>query len=105
MATHKPIAVLLVYPTDMPPSPNRPDQGYYADLFLNDPESLNKFWNDVSDRAIDLEGTQVFGWRSHRMTRAAFKALDRRSKIKQAVDAFANATDPAQRVDLSGFTS
>src|SRR5215472_12241261 len=104
MATHKPIAVLLVYPSDAPSS-IRPNAAFYTDLFVNDPESLNAYWHDVSDGAIDLVGTQVFDWRSHGMTAAGIKNLDRLNKIKQAVDVFANASDPAQRVDLSGFDS
>jgi hypothetical protein len=105
MPQHKPIAVLLVHPADTPASPARPATAFYEDLFTNDPQSLYHYWSDVSDGAADLLGTRVFGWRSHGMTRAAFQALPRLDKIKQAVDAFANASDPTQRVDLSTFDS
>jgi hypothetical protein len=103
MATHKPIAVLLVYPSDSAIPARAP--GFYNDLFVNDLQSLNQYWMNVSDGAVDLAGTQVFGWRTHQMTELAFKNLDRYGKIKQAIDVFANAPDPAQRVDLSGFDS
>ena len=101
---HKPIAILLVRSSDRsaPPefSPND-----YLDFFINDNESLNRYWSDVSDGAIDLEGTRVFGWRDHSMTTEAFLKLSRLQKIQTAVNAFANAPDRRQRVDLSAFDS
>lgn len=105
MATHKPIAVLLVHPSDVEASPQRPSPEFYRDLYINDPQSLDAFWRQVSDGAIDLEGTQVFGWRSHGLTRMGFQALSRGDKIKRAVDVFANAVDPKDRVDLTSFDS
>src|SRR5262245_14155948 len=86
MTIHKPVVVLLVHPTDMPPSANRPTADFYRDLFVNDPESIHRYWRDVSDAAIDLEGTTVFDWRRHGLTRAAFQKLGRAEKISQAVD-------------------
>ncbi|MGC3971129.1 MAG: hypothetical protein QM775_28465 [Pirellulales bacterium] len=105
MAISKKIAVLLVYASDGIPAPNRPDPAFYTDLFLNDSESLNRYWIDASDGAVDLAGTQVFGWRSHGLKQANFVALDRLAKIKQAVAAFTTNADEQHRIDLSGFDS
>lgn len=103
MTVQKPIAVLLVFPSDSEGAASRPDPSFFQDLFVNDPESLHHFWHDASDGAIGLQGTQVYGWRSHGMTRAAFQVLSRVDKIRKAVDVFANADQPADRVNLRGF--
>ncbi len=104
MATSKPIAVLLVHPSDGTPDPNRPGPDFYTDFFLNDAESLNRYWLDASDGVADLAGTRVFGWRSHGLKQADFAKLNRLAKIQQAVAAFTTA-DEADRIDLSGFDS
>jgi hypothetical protein len=104
VATHKPIAVLLVRSSDRstPPEFKISD---YEDFFLNDGESINQYWSDVSDGAIDLVGTRVFDWRNHGKTTEEFLRLSRLQKIQTAVNAFANSADPHQRVDLSPFDS
>lgn len=105
MPTHKPIAVLLVFPTDVQASPIRPQPAFFSDLFVNDPVSLHNYWTQVSDGAIDVKGTKVFPWRSHGLTRMGFQALSRADKIRRAVDVFANAENEKDRIVLSGFDS
>jgi hypothetical protein len=102
---NKRIAILLVFPTDVDASPNRPLPEFIADLFLSDPMSLDNYWRQVSDGSVDLSGTLVFGWRTHGMTRMQYQALERYDKIKRAVDVFANASNPNERVNLSHFDS
>lgn len=102
MATHKPIAVLLVYPTDLAASPQRPTPEIFRDLYLNDPLSLHAFWRQVPDGAIDLWGAQVFGWRSHGLTRMQFQAQSRGEKIRRVVMSANHVTSLSTRFGRSG---
>ena len=102
---HKPMAVLLVYPTDTPESSNRPKVDFYRDLFVNSDISIHKYWKTMSDGNMDLEGTQVFNWRSHGMTRSQFMQLSRFEKIRRVVDVFANEGLENTRINLLNFDS
>src|SRR5579859_3052009 len=56
-----PWAIILCRFNDLPATPQPPD--YYADLYArNGLGGLCDYWREVSGNALDLTGSQVFGW-------------------------------------------
>lgn len=81
--------------TDIEPNP----ASFYEDLFIKRGSGgLNDYWISASLGSINLDGSQVFGWKTFNMMRSDFLAANpgRWDKIKGAIDQF---TD----VDTSQF--
>ena len=67
------------------------DVNYFRELFVNrGTGGLNDFWVDASLGSINLDGSEVFGWRTLEQTQAEYISAhpDRAGKIQGAVDAF-----------------
>lgn len=98
----QPFVVLLCHTQDVD-RVDRKTTSYYEDLFIHDPKGLASYWADVSHRHIDLNGTQVIGWRALPQSDTEFNTLNREGRISAAVQFFANDSNPAMRVDFSRF--
>jgi hypothetical protein len=72
--------------SEIEPAPKQ----YYSDFFLG-PGGLNDYWHDASLGAIDLQGTEIMGWKVFPQTRDDFIAAypSRWGKILGAIDVFA----------------
>jgi len=99
----KAYAVLLCYSSDQPDTASRRPPSYFTDLFVNSPKGMNAYWREVSYGNINLDGTQVFGWRKLSRNTAQLQALTRGQKASAAANEFANDPDAAKRVDFSQF--
>lgn len=67
------------------------DKAYFEDLFVNrNTGGLNDYWNDVSFGAINLDGSEVFDWKTIGQQRADYIAArpTRSDKIRGAIEAF-----------------
>lgn len=76
-------------------------QAYYIDLFSKrGTGGLNDYWTAATLGAVNLDGTEVFGWKTIGITRDDFVTAHpgRWDKIKGAVDAFSD-------VDMSKFVA
>ena len=94
------LAILLCKFSDSAEAEPNP-ASFYEDLFINrGTGGLNDYWIAASLGAVNLDGSQVFGWKTFDITRADFLAANpgRWGKIKGAIDQF---TD----VDTSKFTA
>jgi hypothetical protein len=94
------LAVLLCKFSDSANTEPNPTS-FYEDLFAKrGTGGLNDYWTAASLGAINLDGSQVFGWKTFNIERADFIAAHpaRWDKIKGAIDQF---TD----VDTSKFTA
>jgi hypothetical protein len=90
------IAVLLCKFSDSAQTEPNP-ASFYEDLVLKrGTGGLNDYWIAASLGAINLDGSQVFGWRTLETTRADYLAAHpgRWDKIKGAIDAFGLDTTP-----------
>jgi hypothetical protein len=64
---------------------------FFRDLFVtNGSGGLNDYWRDASLGAINLDGTEVLGWKTLNQSRQEYidARTDRNSKIEGAVQAF-----------------
>jgi hypothetical protein len=62
--TSKPCGVFLCQFEDTTNLPKKPIS-FFRTLFLkNGAQSLNDYWKDVSHNSINIDGTQIFGWRT-----------------------------------------
>lgn len=62
--TSKPCGVFLCQFQDTIDAPKKPIS-FFRKLFLkNGAKSLNDYWKDVSNNSINIDGTQIFGWRT-----------------------------------------
>ena len=63
---------------------------FYEDMLRRGSGGLNDYWVDASHQQINLDGSQVFGWRTLAQNRSDYIAshTDRWSKIQGAIDAF-----------------
>ena len=67
------------------------DPDYYKEMFVNrGTGGLNDYWADASLGNIDLDGSDIFGWKTLDQDRADFIAThtSRWDKIQGAIDAF-----------------
>lgn len=97
-----PFAVLLCY-TKGTNKPQIKTKGYYEDLFVNDPQGLGAYWRDVSHSHINLNGTRVFDWRELPNKNSEWDVFPRDKKIRTAVELFAQAASPADKVDFRPY--
>ena len=69
----------------------------YEDLFRRGAGGLNDYWLAASQGKINLDGSEVFGWRTLDQKRAEYVAshVSRWDKIRGAIDAFPEV-DPEQ---------
>ena len=84
------IAVMLCKFSDSAETEPNP-KSFYEDLFINrGTGGLNDYWIAASLGAINLDGSQVFGWKTLDTTRAAFLNAHpvRGDKVLAAMDAF-----------------
>jgi hypothetical protein len=98
MAISQKCAVLLCKFQNTQNAPTQPT-AFFRKLFLKrGAQSLNDYWAEISMGQIDLEGTQIFGWRTLPMTTLQFQNTypTRSGKIMGAANFF---TD----VDLSQY--
>ena len=56
----QPFATILCKFSDVPGEPVRP--AYFDQMMFQGPASLDRYWRDASSGAIDLAGSQAFGW-------------------------------------------
>lgn len=102
MAIHKRISVLLVHASDTQNISALPTADFYRDMFLRDAMSLQAFWSEASDGAIDFSGTKVYDWRPHALTAANFNAIAaRETRLRTAIEAFTLAGDEALATEIS----
>lgn len=83
------LAVLLCKFTDDATEPHAVD--FYQKLFAQrNTGGLNDYWIAASLGAINLDGSDIYGWRTIQQTQAAFVAArpSRWDKIQGAIDAF-----------------
>ncbi len=98
---NRPWAIILCRFNDVPAVPQPPD--YYVDLFTkNGTGGVSDYWRAVSFNALDLTGSQVFGWfmmnhSSSEVSRLRFPG-DRAQLVQWGIDAA-----KANGVDLSPF--
>jgi hypothetical protein len=82
-------AVLLCKFADVGDEQHDPD--FYSDLFAHrGTRGLNDYWHDASLGHIDLDGTEILGWKTLTENRQDYidARPDRFDKIKGAIDAF-----------------
>jgi hypothetical protein len=65
-------------------------RGFYEDLFRRGTGGFNDYWSAASHGNINLDGSEVFGWRTLDQTAAEYRAshVGRWDKIQGALDAF-----------------
>jgi len=84
------LAVLLCRFSDTNNNTEPPRQ-FFEDLFLNrNTGGLNDYWHDVSHGAINLDGSEIFGWQTLNISVADFirTVPGRDGKVAYAVNAF-----------------
>jgi hypothetical protein len=84
------LAILLCKFSDSAETETNPES-FYEDLFTKrGTGGLNDYWIAASLGAINLDGSQVFGWKTLETTRAAFLSAHpgRGDKVRGAIDAF-----------------
>ena len=102
MVIQKKIAVILVHASDAQNVSALPSADFYRDMFLTEEYSLQAFWNNASDGAIDFAGTKVYDWRPHAMTGAEFAAVaSRDTRFLTAVQAFTQFGDAATAAEIA----
>jgi hypothetical protein len=65
-------------------------RSFYEDLFRRGTGGINDYWLAASHGKINLEGTEIFGWKTLDQSRAEYMAsrVSRWDKIQGAVEAF-----------------
>lgn len=96
-----PWAIILCRFSDLPNVPQPPD--YYVDLYTrNGLGGLCDYWREVSGNAIDITGSQVFGWFTMAHASSELNSLhfpgDRSKLVQWGID-----TAVANGVNLSRF--
>ena len=92
------LAVLLCKFSDTSQIEPNP-RSYYEDLFIKrGTGGLNDYWIAASLGAINLDGSQVFGWKTFDITRDAFVAANpgRWGKIQDAINRFTEEVDTSK---------
>jgi hypothetical protein len=83
------LAVLLCKFKDTEHAEPNP-RGFYEDLFRRGTGGVNDYWSAASHGNIDLDGTEVFGWKTLDQTTTEYRTthVGRWDKIQGAADAF-----------------
>jgi hypothetical protein len=79
------------------------DKAYFDDLFVRHTTGgLNDYWTDVSRGALDLDGSEVFDWKTLAENRADYLAArpSRWDKIRGGIEAFG-----LEQGDYAGFVT
>lgn len=95
---NKPCGVFLCQFEDTINQPKKPISFFWRLFLKNGAQSLNDYWKDVSNNTININGTQIFDWRTIPLNLAGFiqKYPSRYDKIHGAASYFG--------VDLSQFS-
>jgi hypothetical protein len=95
-------AILLCGVPGQPSPVTRRNRGDFVDLFVNNgPNSLNRYWRDVSLGAINLDGSQVLGWVD--LPDSFSTIMNRTQRIIAAAEHFSTRADTSQQVDFRNF--
>jgi hypothetical protein len=97
----QPLVTLLCKFADVDAEPLSVD--YFRSLVIGSPDSLDAYWQEVSYGAVDLQGSEAFGWFTLNQPRSRYISprmeLPRLNRLAQDC---ASAADPV--VDFSSFT-
>ena len=106
MATSQKCGVFLCRFQDTKNDPARP-ASFFRNLFLKrGSQTLNDYWSEISYGSIDLDGTEIHGWRDLPLTTTEFQATypSRYDKIHGAASYF-TGVDLSQYVMLIVITN